>query len=296
MTDFMTTNMPVPEPVIDLVSDDESLEEGEIAEPQRGVDHQPLPAGEGEIPQPRVEIPTLDHRGRGILAGDFVAPDGSDLVARTATRAGDFIKPDPAMTRLETRRYVVAEMRRWLTESAIASHAREICATIAEPAEVAPLVAAGRWPAARLYLVLAALEAMPRGLVELPRDYEERFHAAARWAADVCEDYLHGYEAVIPAARMAVGFVTDDRLPNGETIASHWNYSPFEALRNAPPLSEDDPPQPEEEAVVPVAAAVNFLDGFLKQEFTVCFTGGQLSAFALAVTAYLWLVALAVNR
>lgn len=277
MTDTMTmTNtvpavedFPVPaaEPVIDLVDDEstDSLEEGEIRE--------------NRTPRPEaVVVPTLDdHRGRGILAGDF-------------------IKPDPAMTRLETRRYVVAEMRRWLTESPIAYHAREIAGTVVEPAEVAPLVAAGRWPAARLYLVLAALEAMPRGLVELPRDYEERFHAAARWAADVCEDYLHGYEAVIPAARMAVGFVTDDRLPGGQTIASYWNYSPFEALRNAPPLPEDDPPAaaPVEEA--PVAAAVDFLDGFLKQEFTVRFTGGQLSAFALAVTAYLWLVALVVSR
>lgn len=271
MTDTMTTNtvpavedFPVPaaEPVIDLVSDTESLEEGEIRTPR---------------PEP-VVVPTLDdHRGRGILPGDF-------------------IKPDPAMTRLETRRYLVAEMRRWLTESPIVYHAREIAGTVVEPAEVAPLVAAGRWPAARLYLVLASLEALPRGIVELPKDYEERFHAAARWAADVCEDYLHGYEAVIPAARMAVGFVTDDRLPGDQTIASYWNYSPFERLRNAPPLPEDDPPAaaPVEEA--PVAAAVDFLDGFLKQEFTIRFTGGQLSAFALAVTAYLWFVALVVSR
>lgn len=262
MTDTMTTTTyAVAEPVIDLVSDTDSLgslEEGELR------------------PEP-VIVPTLDdHRGRGILAGDF-------------------IKPDPAMTRLETRRYVVAEMRRWLTESSIASHAREICATVAEPAEVAPLVAAGRWPAARLYLVLAALEAMPRGLVELPRDYEERFHAAAAWAADVCEDYLHGYEAVIPAARMAVGFVTDDLLPGpagpgtGQTIASYWNYSPFERLRTAPPLPEDDPPAAEE-------APVDFLNEFLKSEFAVRFTGGQLSAFLLAVTAYLWLVALLFGR
>jgi hypothetical protein len=282
MTDTMT-NMPVPaEPVVDLV-DDESLEEGEIADPQRGVGPSP---GEAEIPQPRVAIPTLDHRGRGILAGDFV-------------------KPDPAMTRQETRRYVVAELRRFLTESSIAYHAREIAGTVVEPAEVAPLVAAGRWPAARLYLVLAGLEALPRGVVELPRDYEERFHAAARWAADVCEDYLHGYEAVIPAARMAVGFVTDDLLPDGSTtIESFWNHSPFEALRNAPPLPDDDPPaEPAEqlgflkqEFGQPVGLSVQALHGFMGRELVLRFTGGQLAAFVAAVVAYLWLVAALVGR
>ncbi len=246
MTDTMMTNTDAREKVVDLV-DDESLEEGEI---------------------PRVAIPTLDdHRGRGILPGDF-------------------IKPDPVMTRQETRRYVVAELRRFLTESPIAYHAREIAGTVVEPAEVAPLVAAGRWPAARLYLVLAGLEALPRGVVELPRDYEERFHAAARWAADVCEDYLHGYEAVIPAARMAVGFVTDDLLPDGSTtIESFWNHSPFEALRNAPPLPDDDTPAEPAEQL-----------GFLKQELVLRFTGGQLAAFVAAVVAYLWLVAALVGR
>jgi hypothetical protein len=219
---------------------------------------------EGEIPEP-LKIPTLDdHRGRGILPGDF-------------------IKPDPVMTRQETRRYVVTEMRRWLTESAMASHARDIAAVTVEPAEVAPLVAAGKWPAARLYLVLASLEALPRGVVTLPRDYEERFHTAARFAADVCEDYLHGYEAVIPAARMAVGFVTDDLLPGGKVIADYWNYSPFEALRSAPPLPDHDPA--EEESV-----------GFLKQEIVIRFTGGQLAAFLAAVLSYLWLVAALVGR
>jgi hypothetical protein len=251
-TDTMTTNtvpateaQPTVEQPIDLVSDDESsLEEGEVRESR---------------PAPTVAIPTLDdHRGRGILAGTFV-------------------KPDPAMTRQETRRYVVAEMRRWLTESSIAAHAREICAVVAEPAEVAPLVAAGRWPAARLDLVLAALEAMPRGIVELPRDYEERFDAAARWAADVCEDYLHGYEAVIPAARMAVGFVTDDQLPGGQTIASYWNYSPFEALRSAPPLSDSDPPEEEPEPVQELTA-----ESILSTEFTIRFTGGQALAVSRA--------------
>jgi hypothetical protein len=290
MTDTMTTNT-VPatyvedfpaerEKVVDLVDDDESLEEGEI--PSSGGER--IIYHEDRTPRPEaVAVPTLDdHRGRGILAGDFV-------------------KPDPVMTRQETRRYVVAELRRWLTESAIASHAREIAGTVVEPADVAPLVAAGRWPAARLYLVLAGLEALPRGVVELPRDYEERFHAAARWAADVCEDYLHGYEAVIPAARMAVGFVTDDLLPDGSTtIASFWNHSPFEALRNAPPLPDDDPPEQlgflKQEFGQPVGLSVQALHGFMGRELVLRFTGGQLAAFVAAVVAYLWLVAALVGR
>jgi len=237
----------------------------------------PLPAS------PEVTVPSLhEHRGRGILPGDF-------------------IKPDPAMTRQETRRYVIAELHRWLEESSIASHARAIAAVTTEPAALAPLVAAGRWPAARLYLVLAGLEAMPllpQGrdgrplrLVDLPLDYEERFQWVARWAASVCEDHLRGYEPVIPAARMAVGFVTEDLLPDGfTTIASFWNYSPFERLRNAPPLP-DPPAEAEAEAEAEPWAVTDLLNA----KITLRFTGAQGLTGLVAVVAYLWLVAFVIN-
>jgi phage repressor protein C with HTH and peptisase S24 domain len=42
---------------------------------------------------------------------------------------------------------------------------------------------------------------------------------------------------------LAIGFITKDLLPNGETIMALWNRSPFDALRVAPPLSETPDPE-----------------------------------------------------
>jgi hypothetical protein len=45
---------------------------------------------------------------------------------------------------------------------------------------------------------------------------------------------------------LAMAFWDVDLLPNKKTIGSYWDYSPFEALRRAPPLTEveDVPPLP----------------------------------------------------
>jgi hypothetical protein len=214
------------------------LEEGELDETgenaTQGSDHPQTPPAsphsEPECPgaparpqrPPALLMPQLsDHQGQGILAGDY-------------------IKPDPVLTRQETRRYVVAELERWLT-GRICVHAKEVAVVFeGNPATVALLVAAGQWPAARLWLVLKGLEGVAEQ-VGLPADYEERFYWAGRWAATVCVDHLRGFEAVAPAAQMAVGFVTTDLLPGGRTIDSFWNHSPFEALRAAPPLPDRDP-------------------------------------------------------
>jgi hypothetical protein len=157
------------------------------------------------------------HRGRGILAGDF-------------------IKPDPLLTRSETRTYLLTELERWLT-GRIGNHASQVAMEFHEPAELSEYLTAGTWPAARLSVILHMLEEEAK--LPLPRDYETRFHFVGAWAASVCSDYLHGYEPCTPAAVEATGFVKTDRLPSGRVIESFWNHSPFEALRNAPPLSDE---------------------------------------------------------
>jgi hypothetical protein len=168
-------------------------------------------------------MPTLaDHRGRGILAGDW-------------------IKPDPVGTRQETRRYVVAETYRWLT-GRLCVDAAAVGLEIADAREVLAEVAAGSWPAARLHLILWAMSAGREH--RLPVEPAERYVYAGRWAAQVCERYLREERAPRGALEtMAVEFVVRDRLPGGGVIADFWNYSPFERLRNAPPLPEDDPPE-----------------------------------------------------
>ena len=245
---------------------------------------------------PALLMPQLsDHQGQGILAGDF-------------------IKPDPVLTRQETRRYVVAELERWLT-GRICVHAKDVAIVgDGDPAAVATLVAAGRWPAARLWLVLKALEGVANE-VGLPADYEERFHWVGSKAAAICVHHLRGIKAVSPAAQMAVGFVTTDLLPGGRTIDSFWNHSPFEALRAAPPLPDRDPADAVDDTVDDVSEAEaeatadtwgeaigpvgidQHLDrltldvtDFLKQRIDVSVPLWAPLAFVGGFTAYLWLI------
>lgn len=231
---------------------------------------------------PRLEIPTIDdHRGRGILAGDW-------------------IKPDPVMTRQETRRYVISEIENWLT-GRICSHAKEVAIAFPDPTELAAEIASGSWPAARLYMILWALERSPGGLL-LPKDLERRFHFVGQWAADVCIDHLRGYEATESHAKMAVEFILTDRLPSGGVIADYWNYSPFEVLRSAPPLPDHDPAEalrsapplpdddpPEEEVEDGTETQLDSFERFVIQgslEVPVWF----LLTFLGFLVAYLWLL------
>lgn len=166
---------------------------------------------------PTLVIPDVsDHKGAGILPGDF-------------------IKPDPLMTQQETRRYILAELERFLT-GRVQRHALQIDAVT--PAgllteEMETLVSAGRWPAGRLYTLYAATAEAAGDMNRKRVDPEIQMDYVARVALESCVKYLHGAR---DGSARATGFVTTDLLPNGRTIASYWNHSPFEGLRKAAPL------------------------------------------------------------
>ena len=176
------------------------------------------------VPTPLL-MPTLaDHRGRGILPGDW-------------------IKPDPTMTRREVREYLITETRQWLTGGRLGAQAREIGIAGLSPLELTEIVGAGQWPAARLWLLESAMDegsGSESGSGSGPRDPVERTCWVGGWAADVCERILRGAEPVGSLETLAAGFVLVDRLPCGRTIASWWNASPFEPLRAAAVLTEGD--------------------------------------------------------
>lgn len=153
----------------------------------------------------------LEHRGKGILAGDF-------------------IKPDPALTQQETRTYLVDELKRWLT-GRICLHAKEVAAAFPDPMDLIQDLANGTWPAARLYMVVHMLR-----LEQGATNYED----AAAWALRVCTEYLEGGTPQSPSAIMAAEFVRNDKLPCGRSIQSFWDHTPFDPLRSAAPLSEED--------------------------------------------------------
>lgn len=238
----------------------------------------------------RLVIPTLaDHRGAGILPGDW-------------------IKPDPAMTRQETRRYVIAETLRWLT-GRLCVHAAQVGVEISGVGEVLAEVAAGSWPAARLHLIVWAMEIGKE--FPLPRDPTERYVYAGRWAAEVCARILREESEPRGALEtMAAEFIRVDQLPGGGVIADFWNYSPFEALRAAPPLSDPpEAPAEDEEGPQPVVNTESLEDRIqraedhlFRGEATVRLEYGGLTltkkipvwvlyAIAGVVVVYLWSVA-----
>ena len=181
----------------------------------------PLPALEG-----RYTIPPL--------SGSF--NDSESHCAKPAgIPAGEFIKPDPALTRLETRHYLMGELARYL-----------------KGLSSAPAAAPESAPAARmahLYRLLKAAGKLPSG--------EGTLEHVAHWVFTVIQTSVTVGRPKEPTEyeTLALAFWEVDLLPCGKTIGSFWNYSPFEALRTAPPLTDVEdavplpasPPEEEEE-------------------------------------------------
>lgn len=152
---------------------------------------------------------------------------------------GDFVKPNPALTQRETRAYLLEELHRWLT-GRICEHAGDI-REVYDNGQRVDLVSylSGSWPAARMYVLFRLLESRPTSYPWIKE--EDPFLAVGEWATKVCTNYLHGdVDTTDSTAMLVVGFVAADKLPCGRTIESFWNHSPFEALRNAPPLTDGD--------------------------------------------------------
>jgi len=150
--------------------------------------------------------------------------------------ACDFIKPDPELTLAERRTYLLEELEQWLTG--------RICQDPAfddwNEEKVNRALWKGTWPAARMAVILRVLTADTS--VVLPDTLADRFQYVGKWAFGVCKDFLQGtlLDTSNPAALLAVGFVTIDKLSSGGTIEGLWNKSPFAPLRSALPLSPDD--------------------------------------------------------
>jgi len=180
----------------------------------------PVPEPEPPVETSAEKVAKLSHYGKGVLPGAF-------------------IKPEQGLTKKETQNYVKEELRRWLTG--------DICADATEIAYYEPPGSAnveeGKWPAGRLYMLHCLLtekwDFIPGGSTL------EEMKVVGNWATEVCLKHLTTPLFKRSAAMdLAIGFITNDLLPNGETVIGLWNRSPFDALRQAPPLSETpDPPE-----------------------------------------------------
>lgn len=185
-----------------------------------------------------------------------------------------FIKPDPIMTRQETRRYIRQELRDFLTGPVFLAHAQAVYD--ASPAlsteELRTYLPDGCWAAARLVVLarllgssdLADVGAVALAICQSHLDVSAELEAyqgvdneaeSAAAASDeeaeaedseetgeTGETVLEGEEedgqsqTTEDINHVAMGFILTDRLPQRKTIRSFWDHSPFEALRRAPPL------------------------------------------------------------
>ncbi len=218
----------------------------------------------------RILIPSVDdHKGKGILAGDF-------------------IKPDPSATMAERQTHILSELHNWLS-GCIQVHARDLDIVDVDQVALADMVDDGMWPAARLHMIVRArrsedeegraaaetLEARHRPHVAAEIVYND----AATWATNICMQFLiNGVEESDSMVDMAIGFVTTDKLPDGSTIVDHWDApSVFEPLRVAEPLSLDDR----------IDRALEFWDIPLKLEFPIW----VWTAISFWIVLYAWIVA-----
>lgn len=186
-----------------------------------------------------------------------------------------FIKPDPIMTRQETRRYIRQELRDFLTGPVFLAHAQAVydASPSLSTEELRTYLPDGCWAAARLVVLarllgssdLADVGAVALAICQSHLDVSAELEAyqgvdnedeVAEAAAsdeeaeaedseetgETGETVLEGEEedgqsqTTEDINHVAMGFILTDRLPQRKTIRSFWDHSPFEALRRAPPL------------------------------------------------------------
>jgi len=181
-----------------------------------------------------------------------------------------FIKPDPLLTRQETRHYIRSSLRSFLTGPALLRDAQALL----DSGVVVDIedLKTGLWPAGRLVALARLLEtddladvgavalAICQSHLDVSEDLEQ-FHGRSRDTDAVTEGGSDrgsedaasddDDEEASPAVtetdsqehpesaeinHVAQGFILTDLLSNGKTIRPYWDHSPFAALRAAPPL------------------------------------------------------------
>jgi hypothetical protein len=154
----------------------------------------------------------------------------------------DFIKPDPALTQRETRVYILRELKNWLCGLRMMHSVEQLIAEDESIDSVKDDVEAGMFPAGRMYMILRRLDPTLAGIWG-SKDVGYLCYS-------ICAAYLTGEKFYMAedVQTLMIGFITTDLLPSGKVIESFWDYSPFDPLREAEPLSET-PDEDEEDEV-----------------------------------------------
>ena len=156
-----------------------------------------------------------------------------DIPARKGIEPVDFIKPDTDLTRRETRTYILQELKNWLCGLRMIHAVEQLITEDVSIDSVKDDVEAGMFPAGRMYMILRRLDPTLAGIW----GYKDIGYLCY----SICAAYLTGQKFYMAedVQALILGFITTDQLYNGRVIDSYWDYSPFETLREAPPLSND---------------------------------------------------------
>jgi hypothetical protein len=143
----------------------------------------------------------------------------------------DFIKPDPSLTRSETRSYILNELKSCLNNLSVVED---------EHYEDDSYLTYCSNPRERLYHIQQILDEL---CIDDP---------ATDISLKILTMYLNretiNYDTYpVKLVHLVIGFIHTDLLPCNRTIYSFWNHSPLAPLRNAPPLSDEEVEEESEE-------------------------------------------------
>ena len=183
-----------------------------------------------------------------------------------------FRLPTAVVTRAEMRKHVLAEVVLWLTGPVLTA-----AKAVAPEEEEDEGGAVGQ-----LIQIMGALRST------LPTDRGDALGAAAAITAETCQRFLLDSDATSanPVEDLMMDYIDEITVDGEQTLQDLWNYSPFEALREAPPLNDEDYDAEEAEALVP-----NSLLTFLQTPLAFHVPVWALVAVIIVVVAYLFLVA-----
>ena len=194
-----------------------------------------------------------------------------------------FRLPAAVVTRSEMRKHVLAEVILWLTGPVLSA---------AQAVEVEDEEQEGG-AIGQLLLIAAALK--NKDATSVPTERSVALAAAAAVTAETIQRFLLDSEAkpVDEVEDLIMDYVDEITVDGEQTLQDLWNYSPFEALREAPPLTEDED---EEDTEDREALVTNNLAQFLQMPLTFKVPIGALVAVVAVVVAYLFLVAVVVYK
>ena len=134
----------------------------------------------------------------------------------------EFQIPHHSLTRSEARNVLLSELKLWLTGARMFVDVEHLFST------------------GRLYMVLLHLDPNLDGIWAI--------NDVGMFCYNICVSHLRGIPSHLSddLHSLILGFIDTDLLPDGRVIETIWNHSPFDPLRDAPPLSESDskPPPP----------------------------------------------------